>query len=203
MTAQRDQPTPFRLVAPGMRRFAVVLWVVAVVLVPLGLLTDGPRALLLVPAPSAFTAWFAWTVLWRPRVVADADGLTVVDVRRTTRIAWVRVHEVRSRFGLEVRTSEGDRRTWIAPRPTARLRLDPATAPDASTSASVSHAPGDRVTVAEAAARIAAFVPEPEATDGPPPASVTPAPIVHRAHGWSVVALVVLGLLGTLTAARI
>ncbi|WIB66713.1 hypothetical protein DEI93_12170 [Curtobacterium sp. MCBD17_035] len=200
MSVPHDDPVPFRLVAPAMRRFAVALWIVAVALVPIGLITDGPRALLLVPAPSAFTAWFAWTALWRPRVLATADGVVVVDVRRTTRIAWGRVLEVRSRFGLEVVTSEGDRRTWIAPRPTARLRLTPVAPLGPGGPAQAAET---TLTVAEAADRLRAFVPSPAPLEGPPPAEVTPARIEHRVHGWSVVALIALGLLGSMAGARI
>jgi hypothetical protein len=199
------RPAPFRLASIGMRRLAVVFWVVAVALVPLGLLTDGVRALVFLPGPSVFTAWFAWTVLWRPGVVATADALVVVDVRRTTRVPWSRVLEVRSRFGLEVVTSEGDRRTWTAPRPTARLRVLPPTTADDVPARRAAAAAADlpTISVEEAAVRLRAFVPVVEVLDGPPPVRVAAAPIEHHVHGWSVLALVVLGIVGSMTGAQV
>lgn len=185
------RPTePVRIVAANLRRFAVALWVVAVALVVIGLLTNGLRAALLVPVPSLFTAWFAWVVLWRPRIELTEDELVVVDVRRTTRFAWRRVQDVRSKYGLEVVTDQGEQRVWIAPRPTARLALE---------------RPGGTVpvTVAAAADEMLARVPAPLEYDGAPPATVTAAPIVHRVHGWAVVALVVLGIAGSMAGARL
>jgi hypothetical protein len=185
---------PVRIVSPALRRGAVVLWVVAVVLVPLGLLTGGPGTAVFVPVPSVFTALVAWVVLWRPHVALTEDALVVVDVRRTTTYAWRRVTDVRSRYGLEVLSSEGTRRVWIAPRSTARLRLVPAGTRSGGT------APVD---LDVAAAAIRARIPVDAPTDAPPPATVTPAPIVHRAHGWAVTALVVLGIAASMAGARL
>jgi hypothetical protein len=186
-------PAPLVIVAPGMRVLAVVLWAVAVALVPIGIVSDGLGAVPFVVLPSVFTAWFAWVVLWRPRIVATSDELVVVDVRRTTRFTWSRVLEVRSKYGLEIVSSEGERRTWVAPRPTARL------------TASGSSLPGgaSRVDAAGAAALLVAFVPSHEVSDAPPPASVVAAPITHRIHGWLVLSLIVLGVAASMSAARI
>ncbi|PZE67021.1 MULTISPECIES: PH domain-containing protein [unclassified Curtobacterium] len=181
---------PARIVATNMRRFAVALWVVAAALVVIGLVTNGPSAALLVPVPSLFTAWFAWVVLWRPRIELTADALVVVDVRRTTRFAWRRVRAVRTKYGLEVVTDQGEHRVWIAPRPNARLTL---VRPGGSVP----------VDVDAAADEIRAVVPPPLVYDGDPPATVTAAPIVHEAHGWAIVALVVLGIAGSLAGARL
>lgn len=181
---------PVRIVATSMRRFAIALWVVAVALVVIGLVTNGPRAALLVPVPSLFTAWFAWVVLWRPRIELHEDALVVVDVRRTTRFAWRRVQDVRTKYGLEVVTDQGEQRVWIAPRSTARLAVV---------------RPGGTVPVSVegAADEVRAFVPAPVVHDGAPPATVTAAPIVHRVHGWAVTALVVLGIAASLAGARL
>jgi hypothetical protein len=206
-----EGPASFRIVAPGLRTFAVVLWVVAVALVPIGLVGGGPRALLFVWAPSLFTAAVAWFVLWRPRVEATAEALVIVDVRRTSTIAWRRVVTVRAKYGLEVTTSEGVRRVWIAPRPTARLRIDAS-----STASTVSAADGpggtDRagrsggsvpVTVDAAAAQLVAWIPVDDSGDALPPARVTAAPITHRVHWVAVLLLIVLGTLGSLSGAQL
>ncbi|PZE86501.1 PH domain-containing protein [Curtobacterium sp. MCBD17_032] len=179
-----------QIVATNMRRFAVALWIVAAALVVIGLVANGPAAVLLVPVPSLFTAWFAWVVLWRPRIEITDDALVVVDVRRTTRFAWRRVQEVRTKYGLEVVTDQGEQRVWIAPRPDARLAVV---------------RPGGPVPVSVdgAADEIRAFVPAPAVHDGAPPATVTAAPIVHRAHGWAITALVVLGIAASLAGARL
>ncbi|MBF4584000.1 PH domain-containing protein [Curtobacterium sp. VKM Ac-2865] len=181
---------PTRIVATNMRRLALVLWAVAVALVVIGLVANGLRAAWLVPVPSLFTAWFAWVVLWRPRIELTEDELVVVDVRRTTRFAWRRVQDVRSKYGLEIVTDQGEQRVWIAPRPTARLAIDQPGGPVP-------------VSVAAAADEIRARVPAPVEHVGAPPATVTAAPIVHRVHGWAIVALVVLGIAGSMAGARL
>jgi len=178
------------VVAPRMRLFAVVLWAVAVVLVPLALLTGGNPWL--VPVPSVFTAFLAWAVLWRPRFELTGDTLTIVDVRRTSTYPWRRVQEVRTKYGIEVVTTEGVRRTWLATRPTARLGLRRA---------------GGRATTALDVPAVAdvlrAHVPAPVVHDGPPPATVEAATITHRAHGWSVTAMIVLGIAASMAAAQL
>lgn len=180
-----------RIVAPGMRTLAIVLWVLAVALLPLGLTGDRSVPVWLVPVPSLFIAFVAWAALWRPRIDLTDEALVVVDVRRTSTYAWPRVTGVKTKYGLEVLSSEGERRTWIAPRPTARLRLD--------------GRPGGpvRLDVSAAADEILARVPEAAVVDGPPPATVVPQPITHRVHGWTVLAIVVLALAATLVAARL
>jgi hypothetical protein len=178
---------PLRIVSPTMRRLAIVLWIVAVALIPIGLLGDGLRAALLLPVPSVFTAYFAWLVLWRPQIELHDDHFVIIDVRRRTLITWSRVLEVRSRYGLEIRTSEGLRRVWIAPTMKSRLRALPATDID----------------VAQAAEALRERVPEIEPSDGPPPATVHAAPITTRAQGWSVLLLVALGIAASMTGARV
>lgn len=186
-------PAPVVIVAPGMRALAVALWVLAVALLPIAVLSDGVRAVPFAVLPSVFTAWFAWVVLWRPRIVATPDELVVVDVRRTTRFTWSRVLDVRAKYGVEIVSSEGERRTWVAPRPTTRLSVTGTDLPGGA----------DRVDAAGAAALLVAMVPEREVSDAPPPATVTAAPITHRIHGWLVLSLVALGIAASISAARI
>ncbi len=179
------------ILAPGMRTLAVVLWVASVALVPLALISGGSPWL--TPVPSIFVAFVAWAVLWRPRYELTPEHLRVVDVRRTSTYAWRRVTEVRTKYGIEVVSSEGVRRTWLATRRSARL------------SAVVDGRPGgaDHLDVDAAAERMRVFVPAPPPQDGPPPATVTAAPITHRVHGWTVVAMIVLGVAATLAAAQL
>lgn len=178
------------IIAPGMRLLAVVLWVAAIVLVPIAVLSGGSPWL--APIPSVWIALVAWAVLWRPRFELTPEHLRIVDVRRTSTYDWRRVTEVRTKYGIEVVTSEGVRRTWLATRPTARL-------------AETGDRTGgtDRLDVDAAARRIRAFVPTPPAADGPPPATVTAAPIAHRAHGWTVTGMIVLGLVASTAAAQL
>lgn len=174
-----------------MRTLAVVLWVASVALVPLALVGDGNRWL--APVPSLFIAFVAWAVLWRPRFELTPEHLRIVDVRRTSTYTWKRVTEVRTKYGIEVVSSEGVRRTWLATRRSARL------------SAVVDGRPGgaEPLDVDTAADRMRAFVPTPDAQDGPPPATVTAAPITHRAHAWTIVGMIVLGLVATMAAAQL
>lgn len=174
--------------APGMRVLALLLWALSVVLVPIALVGGGSA--LLAPVPSVFVAFFAWAVFWRPRIELAPDALRIVDVRRSSSYAWPRVTEVRTKYGLEVVSSEGVRRTWIATRPTVRLG---SLRPGGTT----------RLSVDAAADEVRAMVPVAPVREGPPPATVTAAPIVHRAHGWTVLALVVLGVVATMVAAQL
>ena len=184
------QPTT-TILAPGMRTLAVVLWVVAVALIPLALVGDGIRWL--APVPSLFIAFVAWAVLWRPRFELTPEHLRIVDVRRTSTYTWRRVTEVRTKYGIEILSSEGVRRTWLATRRSARL------------SAVVEGQPGGAtpLDVDAAAERIRALVPAPPAQDGPPPATVTAAPITHRPHAWTIVGMIVLGVVATMAAAQL
>jgi hypothetical protein len=179
------------ILAPGMRTLAVVLWVAAVALLPLALLGDGVRWL--APVPSLFIAFVAWAVLWRPRFELTPEHLRIVDVRRTSTYTWRRVTEVRTKYGIEVVSSEGVRRTWLATRRTARLSAVVAGRPGGAT----------HLDVDAAAERMRAFVPAAPAQDGPPPATVTAAPITHRAHGWTIVGLIVFGVVATMAAAQL
>lgn len=182
--------TTVRVVAPGMRTTAVVLWAAAVALLVLGFVDRGESSVFLVPVPSVFVAVVAWVVLWRPRIELTPEALVVVDVRRTSIYAWPRVTGVRTKYGIEIQSTEADRRVWIAPRPTARLRLD---------------VPGgqESVDVEAAAAVIRTRVPEQLRHEGPPPTMVTPQTIVHRAHGWAVLTMIVMGIAASLAAARL
>ncbi|MFJ4075655.1 hypothetical protein [Curtobacterium sp. NPDC089991] len=179
------------IVAPDLRRLAIALWVLAVALVPLALL--GGSNPWLVPVPSICIAFVAWAALWRPRIELTPEHLRIVDVRRTSTYTWSRVTEVRTKYGIEVVTTEGVRRVWIATRPTARL------------TAQVHGRPGgpDHLDVDAAAAQMLTLVPATAPQDGPPPATVTAAPITHRVHGWTVLAFVVLGIAASLAAARL
>jgi hypothetical protein len=179
------------ILAPGMRTLAVVLWVAAVALVPLALIGDGNPWL--VPVPSLFIAFVAWAVLWRPRFELTPEHLRIVDVRRTSTYAWPRVTEVRTKYGIEVVSSEGVRRTWLATRRSAHLGAVADGQPGGTT----------RLDVDAAAERMRAFVPARPGQDGPPPATVTAAPITHRAHGWTVLAMIVLGVVATMAAAQL
>lgn len=188
--ASRNLVRVTTILAPGMRLLAVVLWVAAVVLVPIALLSGGTPWL--APVPSLFIAFVAWAVLWRPRFELTPEHLRIVDVRRTSTYTWRRVTEVRTKYGIEIVSSEGVRRTWLATRRSARLRVVVDGQPGGA-------APLD---VDAAAERIRAFVPAPPVHDGPPPATVTAAPITHRAHGWTVLAMIVLGVVATMAAAQ-
>lgn len=194
MTAPASRPQPVERAAPGrvrffsptMRRLAGFFWALAVILLPVAALTRGAPAVLFALGPSVFLAAFAWFVLWRPHLECTPDALVIADVRRTTSIAWRRVQAVRDRYGIAILTSEGVRRTWVAPGASSRL--------------ATSDGP---LTVQAAAERIRSYVPEAEQTDGPPPSSVTAAPIATRVHGWTIALLIVLGILASMLGARI
>ncbi|WP_066515120.1 hypothetical protein [Curtobacterium ammoniigenes] len=184
--SERQRTDDLVIVSPSMRRLAGFLWLVAILLLPVAALTRGPAAVLFALGPSTFLTAFAWFVLWRPHIRCADDALVIADVRRTTTMAWRRVQGVRDRYGIEIETSEGLRRAWVAPARSSRLAIG-----------------ARRLTVAEAAERIRDRIPPVIEEDGPPPATVVPAPITTRVHGWTVALLVVLGLLASVLGARI
>jgi hypothetical protein len=71
---------------------------------------DYPRPL--------FAAWvllalaFVWSVFARPAVVLDAEGVTVRNVMRDTRIPWARLTEVEARWNLKVFAGDRGYTAW-------------------------------------------------------------------------------------------
>lgn len=99
MSDTPDLPVTFR---PGRTRAilhalgAASFVVITVVALLLAGLSPGEKA------SFVFTGALFWGVLWllaRPKVVADADGVTVVNVARSRRLAWAEIVKVNLRPG--------------------------------------------------------------------------------------------------------
>ncbi|MGY0487815.1 PH domain-containing protein [Streptomyces sp. WG-D5] len=99
MSDTPDLPVTFR---PGRTRAilhglgAVSFVVITVVALLLDGLSPGEQA------SFVFTGALFWGVLWllaRPKVVADAEGVTVVNVARSRRLSWAEIVQVNLRPG--------------------------------------------------------------------------------------------------------
>ncbi|MDL5350650.1 PH domain-containing protein [Microbacterium sp. zg-YB36] len=53
--------------------------------------------------------WVVYAVVYVPRVEMDAEGITVVNVLRTTRVPWPRVTDMDTRWQLVVHLDDGSR----------------------------------------------------------------------------------------------
>lgn len=74
------------------------------------------QALPLVPA-HGLVLWFAWAVLWNPRVEIAPEDVTIVNILRTHRVPFTAIEDVQTRWGLSV-TADGRRYpAWAAPAP--------------------------------------------------------------------------------------
>ena len=89
------------------------------------------QALLIAPWP-LLLVWFVYVFVWAPHIAADARGVTVHNILRSTRIPWAAIDDIVLRWQIEFRLKpEFGRRpvqAWGAParRPTRRTREQPA-----------------------------------------------------------------------------
>ena len=101
---------------------AVFAWLVALVLLVGTVLADDVSSVLaLVAFPLAIAA-FAWAVLWRPFVRAEADHVVVANVLRTITVPYPLIESVETRWGLRLLTTDGAVDAWGAPARSAFAR---------------------------------------------------------------------------------
>lgn len=62
-------------------------------------------------------AVLAWALFWRPRLVIQEHGVTVVNVFRTFFVPWPSILAVDTRFALTLHTVGGRVSVWAAPSP--------------------------------------------------------------------------------------
>jgi hypothetical protein len=58
-----------------------------------------------------------WTVLWRPAVVVDADGVLLLNVLRDIRVPWAALEAVETRYALTLVTAAHTYASWAAGAP--------------------------------------------------------------------------------------
>jgi hypothetical protein len=97
------------------RLYAVLCWVVALVLI-LAFATNGGLAEILQYGPVALAlAALGWAVFWQPHVRVEARGVTLANVFRTHELGWDAVERVETRWGLNLQTPAGRISAWGAP----------------------------------------------------------------------------------------
>ncbi len=90
---------------------------IAGVLAVVGVATAGDlRTTLLAAAIAGLVVGAAWALFWRPRVVLDDAGVTVVNVVRTIAVPWPLLDGAEAGWSLVVRTAGHRWTAWAAPR---------------------------------------------------------------------------------------
>ncbi len=100
----------------GVRVLAAVTWLLVLVYLALTV-TSGVQQLLLFSPTAALVCFLVYALFWRPRLVVDADGVTLVNVLRDVRIPFSRIRSVQTRYTMTVETEEGEFASWSAPAP--------------------------------------------------------------------------------------
>jgi hypothetical protein len=62
-------------------------------------------------------AVIAWALFWRPSLLVQAHGITVVNVLRTYFVPWPAIQQIDTRFSLTLHTSQHRVTVWAAPAP--------------------------------------------------------------------------------------
>ncbi|MET0298078.1 MAG: PH domain-containing protein [Microbacterium sp.] len=101
--------------APGRVLAVVVVAVCALGIVAL-VWTDAASALRYGWA-LALIAALAWSLFWRPGLVIQEHGITVVNVFRTQFVPWPSILAIDTRFALTLHTVAGRVPVWAAPSP--------------------------------------------------------------------------------------
>lgn len=109
-------PDPVVLRPNGVRVLAGVTWLLLLAFLVLTVRDDPAGALRFAPF-AALVALVVYALFWRPRVDVDADGVTLANVVRDTRVPFARLEDVRTRFALTLETVEGTFTSWSSPAP--------------------------------------------------------------------------------------
>lgn len=109
-------PEPVVLRPSGVRVLAAITWALLLVFLVLTTLDDPTSALRFAPF-GGLVALVVYALFWRPRVDVDADGITLANVVRDTRVPFARLEDVRTRFALTLETVEGTFTSWSSPAP--------------------------------------------------------------------------------------
>jgi hypothetical protein len=97
------------------RGLTVGMALVAVVALASTARTQGTGAVLSTGAPPLAAAVGVWALFWRPALEVSDDGLTVINVLRTTHVPWPCVTGVDVTWSLRVLTTRGPLTVWAVP----------------------------------------------------------------------------------------
>ncbi|WP_193313024.1 PH domain-containing protein [Georgenia subflava] len=97
------------------RVYAVIFWVVAVVLLVAFATNGGLGELLQYGAVPLVLVAVGWAVFWQPHVVVAPAGVTAANVFTTVDVPWLTIDAVETRWGLRLETADGRVNVWAAP----------------------------------------------------------------------------------------
>ncbi|MCV2396414.1 PH domain-containing protein [Actinotalea sp. M2MS4P-6] len=82
-----------------------------------GVVSGGDlRTSVLAVAIAGFVVGMSWALFWRPRVILDDGGVTVVNVVRTIQVPWPLVVDAEAGWSLVLSTPRHRWTAWAAPR---------------------------------------------------------------------------------------
>jgi hypothetical protein len=73
-------------------------------------------------APLLLFALFGWAAFWRAQVEISDGGVRITNTWRTVHVTWPAITAVEGRYGLRLRTAQGNVTSWAAPAPAGRAR---------------------------------------------------------------------------------
>jgi hypothetical protein len=73
-------------------------------------------------APLLLFALLGWAAFWRPQVEVSDGGVRITNTWRTAHVTWPAITAVEGRYGLRLRTAQGNVTSWAAPAPAGRAR---------------------------------------------------------------------------------
>jgi hypothetical protein len=82
----------------------------------------GAGSLLDYGAPLLLFGLLGWAGFWRPQVEVSDGGVRITNTWRTVHVPWPAITEVEGRYGLRLRTRQGNVTSWAAPAPAGRAR---------------------------------------------------------------------------------
>lgn len=110
------QREPVEVRSSTYRAFAIAAWVLLAALA-VALVASGAGDRLAALPTFAYVAALAWAFLWRPHLVVDDEGATVVNPVVTVRVPYDALIEVSTRWALTLRTPHRSVAVFCAPQP--------------------------------------------------------------------------------------
>jgi hypothetical protein len=102
---------------PAFGRILAVVTVVVCALGVVALIVTDPAAALRYVWPILLVGVLAWALFWRPALIVQEHGITVVNVLRTSFVPWPSITAIDTRYSLTLHTAHGRVPVWAAPAP--------------------------------------------------------------------------------------
>ena len=102
---------------PAFGRILAVVTVVVCALGVVALIVTDPAAALRYVWPILLVGVLAWALFWRPALIVQEHGITVVNVLRTSFVPWPSITAIDTHYSLTLHTAHGRVPVWAAPAP--------------------------------------------------------------------------------------